>query len=72
MYVVGLPIHDVHFSYLCTFCSDEYFSGGDYASPEEQYTQPYSNGNDRFRYTTTIVVATCRIYTSVHNLIFKR
>jgi len=29
--------------------SDEYYSGADYASPEDSYAQPYLNGTDRYR-----------------------
>ena len=29
--------------------SDEYYSGADYATPEDSYAQPYSNGTEGFR-----------------------
>jgi len=29
--------------------SDEYYSGADYASPEDSYAQPYHNGTERYR-----------------------
>jgi hypothetical protein len=29
--------------------SDEYYSGADYATPEDSYSQPYSNGTEAYR-----------------------
>ena len=29
--------------------SDEYYSGADYATPEDSYAQPYSNGTEGYR-----------------------